>query len=235
MKSTRNRILGAMLAACLTLVACEKKEAPKAIFGPGEWNLNNGTLVTEAEVGKMGGVTAGTVTASKALVVDSNKRLDTLVIGTLKLGAGAGTALTTTAAQLNQVTDAFGTVNFNRATKVARVALAAVDSGGGVFSWANPEAAAVLVTRVILDVTTQTSGACTLDVGMTATNGTTSADNLIDGLSLATAGLFDNIEDQGTNGTSRQKVATGKWVTGSVASGASSGLVGYAYIHYINP
>ena len=142
--------------------------------------------------------------------------------------------ITATTAQMQQIYDAYGTVTFNRAVKVARVALAAVDTGGGLFAWQNPEAGAVLVTNVLLDVTTQTSGACTADVGMTATNATTSADNLIDGKSLATAGLFDNIEDQGTNGTSRQKVATGKWITGSVASGASAGIVGYAYIYYIN-
>jgi hypothetical protein len=53
---------------------------------------------TAAEVNKLAGVTVGTVKASKALVVDANKRLDTLVVGTLKLGAGAGTALTPTAA-----------------------------------------------------------------------------------------------------------------------------------------
>lgn len=120
----------------------------------------------------------------------------------------------------------------DRRIKVARVALAAADTAGGLFSWVNPESTAIIVTQVLLDVTTQTSGACTADVGMTATSATTSADNLIDGKSLATAGLFDNIEDQGTNGTSRQKVAAGKWVTGSVASGASAGLVGFAYIHY---
>lgn len=49
----------------------------------------------------LNGVTAGTVTASKAVVVDANKRVDTLVIGTLALGAGAGTAVTSTAAELN--------------------------------------------------------------------------------------------------------------------------------------
>ncbi len=47
------------------------------------------------------GVTAGTVTASKALVVDANKRADVLVIGALKLGAGAGTDVTATATELN--------------------------------------------------------------------------------------------------------------------------------------
>lgn len=64
-----------------------------------------GTTVsgTAAELNTLAGVTAGTVTASKAVVVDANKRLDTLVIADsgLKLGAGAGTAVTPTAAQIN--------------------------------------------------------------------------------------------------------------------------------------
>jgi hypothetical protein len=44
----------------------------------------------------------------------------------------------------------------------------------------------------------------------------------------------DNLGDAGTNGKTRQKLAAGKWVTGSVASGAAAGLVGFAYIHYQN-
>ena len=145
-----------------------------------------------------------------------------------------GTALTATATQLNRVGPAFGTVAFDRGMKVAKVALAAVDSGGGVFAWQNPESSSVLVQRVILDVTTNTSGSCTLDVGTTASSATTSSDNLIDGLSLASAAqVADNLGNAGSNGKTRQKLATGKWVTGSVASGASAGVVGYAYIHYI--
>lgn len=58
---------------------------------------------TATEINKLAGVTAGTTTASKALVVDGNKALDTLVIADsgLKLGSGAGTAVTATAAQIN--------------------------------------------------------------------------------------------------------------------------------------
>lgn len=124
---------------------------------------------------------------------------------------------------------------FDRGVKIARVALAAVDTGGGVFSWANPEAGDIIVRRVILDVTTQSSGACTVDVGTTATSGTTSSDNLIDGLSVASAPqVADNLGNAGTNGKARQKLAAGKWVTASVATGASSGLVGFAYIEYHN-
>lgn len=54
-----------------------------------------------AEINRLDGVTAGTVAAGKVLVPDSNKRLDTLVIGDLKLGSGAGTSVSPTAAQIN--------------------------------------------------------------------------------------------------------------------------------------
>jgi len=58
-----------------------------------------------AELDKLQGVAAGTVTASKAVVVGANKNLDVLAIadGGLSLGAGAGTAVTATAAELNNL------------------------------------------------------------------------------------------------------------------------------------
>lgn len=121
-----------------------------------------------------------------------------------------------------------------RQVYVERVALAASDAAGGVFAWQNPHENPVIVTRVVLDVTTKTSGACTLDVGMTPTSAATSADNLIDGLDVnAATGVFDNVENQGTNGTGAQKVASGKWVTASKATGATAGLVGFAYLTYL--
>lgn len=112
-------------------------------------------------------------------------------------------------------------------------ALAAVDTGGGIFSWQNPEAGDILIEHVALVVGTKTSAACSVDVGTTATNATTSSDNLIDGKDIsAAAGTFTNIESAGTNGKSAQRLATGKWVTASQASGASAGLVGTYEIYY---
>lgn len=76
---------------------------------------------TAAELNKTAGVTAGTVTASKALVVGSNKELDTLVIADsgLKLGSGAGTAITATAAEINKVAGVTGgTVTASKAVVV---------------------------------------------------------------------------------------------------------------------
>lgn len=117
-------------------------------------------------------------------------------------------------------------------TKCAKVALAAVDTAGGVLAFANPEAAAIIVNRIILDVTTKATAACTVNFGIAA-NATTSNDALMNALDLGTAaGVFDNVENQGANGKSAGKVAVGSYVTGSVASGASAGLVGNAYIYY---
>jgi hypothetical protein len=46
-----------------------------------------GTTATAAELNTLHGVTAGTTSASKALVVDSNKELDALNVATLGIGA----------------------------------------------------------------------------------------------------------------------------------------------------
>ena len=152
-----------------------------------------------------------------------------------------GTAVTASAEELDILNGATVSTtelnlpkNADRLEKVAKIALAAVDTAGGVFSWQNDEGASIIVTGLILDVTTASTGACTLDCGTTATSATTKIDNLIDGLDVnSAAGVFDNITDKGTNGVSRQKLASAKWVTGSVASGASAGIVGFAYIRYI--
>jgi hypothetical protein len=65
------------------------------------------TASTEAELDTLHGVTPGTVVAGKAVVTTTNKHIDTLVVsdGGLKLGSGAGTAISATAAELNYAAD----------------------------------------------------------------------------------------------------------------------------------
>jgi len=112
-------------------------------------------------------------------------------------------------------------------------ALAAVDTAGGVFSWANPETSEILVEHVAIKTTHVATAACTVDAGTTATTATTLSDNLIDGKDVnAAIGTFSNLESAGTNGKAGQRLAAGKWVTGSVASGASAGIVGTYEIYY---
>jgi hypothetical protein len=114
-----------------------------------------------------------------------------------------------------------------------RAALAALDTGGGILSLANPEEAAIIVTRLAIYTTTKSTGACTADAGIAA-GATTSSDNLIDGVDLGTAaGQFCNLKNAGTNGKASQLWAANQYLTISMASGAAAGLVGYAYVEYI--
>jgi hypothetical protein len=157
-------------------------------------------------------------------------RVGQLLATTIRI---AGTLLSFTAAQFNQIMAAFGTVTFDRAEKVAIKALGGVALQAGVQAWQNPEATAIIITRIVLDRTTKSTGASTINAGTTAVSATTSSDNLIDGVdSGATEGAEDNINDAGTNGKARQKLAAAKWVTFTSASGDVTGLVANAYIHY---
>ena len=120
--------------------------------------------------------------------------------------------------------------------KSARVALGSGDGAGGILAWQNPENSAIVVVRLVIDRTTKSTGACTADFG-TAANGTTSSDNLMDGVDVGAAeGAEDNVENQGTSGKAVQRLdakgGTTDYITGSMATGAAAGLVGNAYILY---
>ena len=113
--------------------------------------------------------------------------------------------------------------------RVTKVALAAGTAAGGVLSWANPAGASIIVHNIVLDITTQSTGASTIDVGVAA-NGTTSSDTLIDGVSGAAAGVFNSATNAGSNGSMSRKLTSTQFITASQASGAVAGLVGSAYI-----
>lgn len=121
-----------------------------------------------------------------------------------------------------------------RGVDYKKVALAALDTGGGVLSVLNPEGVDLIIPSggLVLDVTTAATAACTLDAGI-GSGATTKYDNLIDGVDVNTAiGVFDNGVDNGTNGGPK-KWPAGEYLTVSMASGAAAGLAGYAYIRYI--
>lgn len=113
----------------------------------------------------------------------------------------------------------------------AALTAATTTAVGGVLSLVNPEGADVIIKRVTLDITTASTGAATVDAGID-TDGTTSSDNLLDGLDVnAAAGVFDNVDDQGTNGQSCVKWPAGEYLV-ITASATVAGLVGNAYIEY---
>jgi hypothetical protein len=159
----------------------------------------------------------------------STERTKRTNIGTLNIG---GVPVTATGDDFNLLAGQSGTGA--RLKKVARVALAALDTAGGVLSWANPETTAIIINRFTVDTTTKSTGASTVSFGTTAVSATTLSANLMDGTDLGTAaGTFDNIQNAGTLGKPLQKLAVGKWVTGSKATGAAAGLVGFCYIEYM--
>lgn len=118
----------------------------------------------------------------------------------------------------------------NGALKVALTA-ATTTAVGGVLSVENPEGVDLIITRVVLDITTGSTGAATIDAGVDD-GGDVSSDTLLDGHSVATAGVFDNIENGGTNGKAAVKWPAGQFVV-ATASATTAGMVGSAYIEYV--
>lgn len=111
--------------------------------------------------------------------------------------------------------------------------LAALDTGGGVVSLLNPEEVDVIITRFVLDITTKSTGACTLDGGPVAA-ATTVGDTVIDGLDVnSAAGVFDNIKNQAGNGLESERWESDEYFTLSKKTGAAAGLIGTYYIEYI--
>lgn len=146
-------------------------------------------------------------------------------------------AITTTAAKVNNAGEAIGTVACDRVTKVAKVTLNGSAIHAAVTNWQNPENSKIFIIRALADITTKSTVASTLDVGLTEVSATTASDTLLDGIDTGTAAaLFDSTDntDNGTNGvTKSQALAAGKWVTFKEASGNTAALVGQVYIHYL--
>lgn len=117
------------------------------------------------------------------------------------------------------------------ATGVVKADLADAATAGGVAAIANPLGLPLLILRVIVQVATPSAVAATVDAGVAA-DGVTLSDNLLDGLSVAAAGLFDNLDNGGTNGKNQQVWAADEFVTISQASGDVTDLAGTVTIIY---
>jgi hypothetical protein len=110
--------------------------------------------------------------------------------------------------------------------------LGGVDTGGGLGVWQNNTGGAVIIDRVVLDVTTASSAACSLEAGTTAASATTASANLITGQDVHSAIVTTDNIGAGGAGKYIQRLAAGGWVTFSTASGASAGLAGNAYVSF---
>jgi hypothetical protein len=127
---------------------------------------------------------------------------------------------------LNQFSQADGYI-------LARGSLTAATTttGGDALGWLNPTNTTIMVKNVILDVTTQATGAATMNVGIAADTTTTSS-TLIDGGDVGTAAIVLSAQnDGGTLGQSFRKATSTQAVT-ATPSATLAGLVGTYEIEY---
>jgi hypothetical protein len=147
-----------------------------------------------------------------------------------------GTQITSSAAEINAIATAGGALHpLDRAIKCDVVAISgAALQAANLTLWTAP--ADAIIMALWLDVTTVATGACTVDIGYTATTATTTSDTLLDGVDVnAAVALFDSRNhalDSGANAKA-QKAASGKWITADSASGDATGLAANAYIFYV--
>lgn len=107
-----------------------------------------------------------------------------------------------------------------------------LDTAGGILAVQNKLGVKVLVDVAALVIGTPSTGACTVDVGV-AVNGTTSADNLIDGADMATPPTKSNGKGAGANGGRLVEWPVDGWITVSRASGAAAGLAGHLVLQVV--
>lgn len=110
---------------------------------------------------------------------------------------------------------------------------ATTTTGGDALNLLNPEGAALIITRFIIDVTTEATGAATVDAGVAATG--TSNDELLDGVNVGAAAIIkDNIEEavDGTVAAAVVKWASDEYLT-VTPSATLAGLVGKYYVEYV--
>ena len=106
------------------------------------------------------------------------------------------------------------------------------DAAGGLGSWANPESGRIVITGIMVDVTTPSTAAATMNAG-SAANAATSSSNLINGVTIGSVEDIDDVSNKGAAGNTVLGVNLGQAITFSTASGASAGMAGNAYIRFI--
>lgn len=186
----------------LTASAAELNILDGATLTVAELNILDGVTATTAEINLIDGAVAGTAVASKALALGADKNVDVLAIadGGLKLGAGAGTAVTATAVELNE---SFVCVDIPDGSAEA------------VYYAVSPHAG------TISKIWTVTNGAvATADITITAAIGATPVTNGV--VTIATAASAAGDIDSATP-TAANTVTAGQAVNFTVTGGGAGG------------
>jgi hypothetical protein len=101
-----------------------------------------------------------------------------------------------------------------------------------VFSWENSEGEAVVITRVIVDITKAGGTAtATIDAG-SAADATTGSDNLLTGGDANTTATYDSLDIANEGVATFVKVPDGECVNGQIKTEKAEDLEGKYYIFY---
>lgn len=99
-------------------------------------------------------------------------------------------------------------------------------------AWPNPAGVDIIVLAVIINLTTEATGAATADVGIAA-NATTASDTIMDGIDIgAAAAVFNSASDAGTNGGMARLMTATQFITVDAVAD-DTGLVGDMYIVWV--
>jgi hypothetical protein len=207
-----HRFVGVAEEQCDNSAGCAGGKVVR-VWRSGEFLFDvSGTLATQADIGK------------RVFLASDDKVTLTRPAGAVVVGELRGI----------EASGAQAWIDIRPATQESQSLLAALrgsltaatnTNGGAVLSLANPFGERVVVLDVILDVTTKSTGAATVDAGIAA-DGTTAADTLIDGLDVGTAAIIgNNIDSKGTHGGRALAWGASECIT-ATASATLAGMVG---------
>lgn len=149
-------------------------------------------------------------------------------------------AATTLTSTVGGHTTSIGTINTSLAAgvKVAKIYSPGAAMNAFSFNWQNPETSKIIIYKAILHVyDNETVGTgAVMNIGVASGTGV-EGDNLLDGVSIETIGLFDNVTNKGDNGLPQvvvdEKDGTNDWVTGKVITATGASYSGYLYLFYV--
>lgn len=127
--------------------------------------------------------------------------------------------------------------DFKEQVVVLKEALTATSGAGTPASIENPLGERLIITRLVVDITSPVSDTpVTMSVGVGGSP-YVSYDSLIDAVEIGTptaADIYDNVDDQGTNGKSTEEWGASEYLTVTV-TGTPTGMVGNVYVYYRKP
>jgi len=121
--------------------------------------------------------------------------------------------------------------------RVARIALTGAAQNVIDFAWQNPHGNAILIDKVIVDATTPSTLAASMDIGFDA-DGTGAGTDFFDDVPIDAAGTYDSTiaahQGQQVAGSLKMPANGGAndWITGMIRDASGVDLAGFVYIYY---